>query len=206
MRVLFVFDHPYGAGASENVPHRRSLVAAMRTAAVRGLDRGGHTHETVDLAAVSFDPMMTDDDLRAWRIGSAPRTDVVEFQAKVAAADHIVFVFPTWWMAMPAATKGFIDRVFTRGFAFDEPRPGGKLVRRLHRLRGVTVLTAMTTPAPLYRAIFSQPAHRVLGAGTFQLMGIKRFSWFSIDRSSQRRPESRERALARIEQRFAKLK
>src|SRR5215468_10574011 len=39
-------------------------------------------------------------------------------------ADHIVFVFPTWWGTMPAALKGFLDRVLMPGFAFEEHEDG----------------------------------------------------------------------------------
>ncbi|GAA3863216.1 NAD(P)H-dependent oxidoreductase [Leifsonia kafniensis] len=205
MHVLLVFDHPYGAEAFDNVPNRRSLSAAMLAAAQTGLDSAGHSSDTVDLVAEGFDPVLSADDLRAWRTGTPGRPDVQRLQDRVAAADHIVFVFPTWWMSMPAATKGFLDRVLTRGFAFEEPRPGGALVRTLHRLRGVTVLTAMTTPGPVYRAWFGRPAQRILADGTFRLIGIRRIRWIAIDRSTQRGALRRERALARITRRFAAL-
>ena len=206
MHVLMVFDHPYGAAAFDNVPNRRSLSAAMLAAAQAGLDAAGHSYDTIDLAAEGFDPVLSAEDLRAWRTGSPARADVLGLQDRLAAADHIVFVFPTWWMSMPAATKGFLDRVLTRGFAFEEPRPGGALVRTLHRLRGVTVMTAMTTPATLYGVWFGRPAQRILAQGTFRLIGIRRIRWIAIDRSTQRGPARRERALARITRQFAALR
>lgn len=206
MHALVVFDHPYGATASDNVPHRRSLSAAMLGAAVAGLDAGGHTHDVLDLAAEGFDPVLSADDLVAWRTGAPPRDDVAGLQARLAVADHLVLVFPTWWMAMPAGTKGFLDRVLTRGFAFDEPRPGGALVRRLDRLDGVTVLTTMTTSRALYRSWFGRPAHRVLVRGTFRLIGIPRVRWIAVHRSEQRGAASRQKALARITERFRTLR
>lgn len=205
MHTLVVLDHPYGASASANEPHHRSLVAAMVLAAQRGMDRGGHTHETVDLAALQFDPVMTADDLRAWRTEATPREDVARLQSALQRADHLVLAFPTWWMGPPARTKGFLDRVLTPGFAFDEPVLGGPLRRRLHKLRGVSILTAMTTPAPLYGSWFGAPSRRILARGTFQLIGIRRVRWFSIDRSAQRSAASRERALQRVTRRFAAL-
>ena len=203
MHVLIVLDHPYGAAASDNRPHDRSLVAAMVAAARTGLDAAGHTHELVDLAAIGFDPVLSADDLRAWRLEKAPRRDVDALQRQLAAADHLVLAFPVWWMSPPARTKGYLDRVLTPGFAFDEPRPGGALVRRLHRLGGVTVLTAMTTQDALYRTWFGAPLRFILGAGTFRLIGIPRVRYVVIDRSAQRSAASRERALRRIEKRFS---
>ena len=206
MHALIILDHPYGASAGANEPHNRSLVVAMTVAAQRGLERAGHTHETVDLAAMHFDPVLTAADLRSWRTGSTPRPDVEELQAAVTRADHLVLAFPTWWMAPPARTKGFLDRVLTPGFAFDEPKPGGALVRRLHRLRGVSVLTAMTTPESLYGLWFGAPSLRILARGTFQLIGIRRVRWNAIGRSAQRSADSRERALQRVTRRFAALR
>ena len=33
-------------------------------------------------------------------------------------ADYITFFYPVWWNDMPAIMKGFIDRVFAQGFAY----------------------------------------------------------------------------------------
>ncbi|WP_439564399.1 NAD(P)H-dependent oxidoreductase [Microcella sp.] len=204
MHVLLVLDHPYGVDAGADVPHRRSLVVAMLDAAREGLARAGHTHETIDLA--DLDPSMTADDLVAWRLRAEPRADVVALQQRLARADHLVLAFPLWWMSMPARTKGFLDRVLTPGFAFDEPVPGGRLHRRLDRLQGVTALVAMTTPSWLYSAWFGAPARRILDRGTFRLIGIPRVRWIAIDRSTQRGAEARERALERVRRRFATLR
>jgi NAD(P)H dehydrogenase (quinone) len=198
MHVLIVLDHPYGAAAHDNRPHDRSLVAAMVAAARAGLDAAGHTHELVDLAAIGFDPVLSADDLRAWRLETPAREDVLALQQQLAAVDHLVLAFPTWWMSPPARTKGYLDRVLTPGFAFDEPTPGAALVRRLHRLGGVTVLTAMTTPGLLYRTWFGSPLRFVLGRGTFRLIGVRRVRYRVIDRSGQRSADSRARALARV--------
>ncbi len=206
MHVLLVLDHPYGADAGADIPHRRSLVVAMLDAAREGLDRAGHTHETIDLARVNLDPSMSANDLVSWRLRTTPRPDVVALQERLAAADHLVLAFPLWWMSMPARTKGFLDRVLTPGFAFDEPIPGGRLHRRLHRLQGVSVLVAMTTPSALYSAWFGSPARRILDRGTFRLIGIPRVRWITIDRSAQRRAPSRTRALERVRRRFASLR
>ena len=206
MHTVIILDHPYGATAGTNEPHHRSLVVAMADAARKGLDAAGHTHETIDLEELQFDPVLSADDLRSWRTGSEPRPDVAEMQRAVARAEHIVLAFPTWRMAPPARTKGFLDRVLTKGFAFEEPKLGGALHRTLHRLRGVSILTAMTTPAPLYGTLFGAPSHRILARGTFQLIGIRRVWFTAIGRSAQRSPASRQRALDRIQRRFASSK
>lgn len=47
-----------------------------------------------------------------------PPRDVAEQQAKVANADALAFVAPVYFVGFPAILKGWIDRVFSLGFAF----------------------------------------------------------------------------------------
>jgi NAD(P)H dehydrogenase (quinone) len=47
----------------------------------------------------------------------SPR-DVAEQQAKVAEADALAFIAPVYFVGFPAMLKGWIERVFTLGFAF----------------------------------------------------------------------------------------
>mgnify|MGYP000134524595 CR=1 FL=1 len=39
------------------------------------------------------------------------------------------FIFPTWWSGMPAILKGFIDRVFVAGFAYQNGLESGGATR-----------------------------------------------------------------------------
>lgn len=205
MNVLTVFDHPYTAAAHSDVPHARSFSAALLAAATRGLERAGHTVDLIDLAADRFDPVMRRADLIAWRTRTTTDPVIADYQRRLAAADHVVFVFPTWWVSMPAMTKGFLDRVLSKGFAFEEPKPGGALVRTLTRLRGVTVLTPMTTRLGLYRWWFARPGHRILFRGTFGLIGVRRLRWFSFEGPAQRSADWRAAQLRKVERYFEAL-
>jgi len=48
--------------------------------------------------------------------------DVRAEQAKVMATDLVLFQFPVWWFSMPAILKGWVDRVFSRSFAYSSRR------------------------------------------------------------------------------------
>lgn len=72
MNVLIIFDHPYGATASENVPHQRSYSAALLASVMRGLTTKGHTIDLIDLHADGFDPVMSHEELTAWRQKRTP--------------------------------------------------------------------------------------------------------------------------------------
>lgn len=51
-------------------------------------------------------------------IGKRKPRDVIEQQAMVAEAKGLVFVAPVFWMGLPAVIKGWMERVFTYGFAY----------------------------------------------------------------------------------------
>ncbi|MFJ7125482.1 NAD(P)H-dependent oxidoreductase [Streptomyces sp. NPDC098101] len=207
MRVLLVLDHPYTLASADNVPHRRSFTAAVAAAAVRGATAAGHEVDVIDLAADGFSPAMTREDLVAWRQGAVADPLVGDYQRRLLAADHLVFAFPVWWEAMPAATKGFLDRVLTKGVVFAE-RPGARgnpFHNLMPRLGGVTVLSVMTTPDKAYRWWYRDPLTKILFKGTFGKIGVRNLRWINFDRVAGRTPEQRGRLLADTERRFAAL-
>ncbi|WP_062388358.1 NAD(P)H-dependent oxidoreductase [Demequina iriomotensis] len=205
MNTVIVFDHPYTRAASENIPHQRSFTAAMTAAAERGLARGGHTVDLIDLHADRFDPVMSADDLAAWRTKKVVDPQVANYQRRLLAADHVIFAFPIWWESMPALTKGFLDRVLTKGIVYSEPRKGRPFTHHFAGLKGVTALTVMSTPTWIYRTVFGSPMTKMMFRGTFRKMGVHRLSWVNESDPAGRTLEQRQASLARIEERFARL-
>ena len=109
MHVLIVLDHP----------NPRSFSAAVAKRFNDGAEKAGHTTELADLNAEGFDPRWSMADIEADRTGQAP-ADVLNEQARIARADAIGFVFPLFWWGMPATMKGWVDRVWSWGWAYDQ--------------------------------------------------------------------------------------
>ena len=195
MRTLFIIDHPYQGSFS------RALLAA----AMAGAEQAGHDVDLIDLAADEFNPAMTAPELNARRSGESLDPLVLDYQAKLGRADHVAFVFPIWWMNMPARTKGFLDKVLLPGISYDEPRPGGRLVGRYGSLTSVTLLTTSTTPTLWYQLLFGRPAVRALFTGTFGLIGVRRLRWLSHGNISRSDAVTRTAWLRRASRRFARL-
>lgn len=78
-----------------------------------------NTVELVDLSAEGFDPRFGAADHAVHHREASPHADVVAEQARIDRADHLVLVYPVYWWSMPALLKGWIDRVFANGWAFD---------------------------------------------------------------------------------------
>ena len=207
MRVLVVLDHPYTIASADNVPHQRSFSAAVAAAAIRGARSVGHEVDLIDLAADGFQPAMSREDLAAWRQGRTIDPLVADYQQRLLAAGHLAFVFPVWWEAMPAATKGFLDRVLTKGVVYEElPGVKGNPFRnRMPNLGGVSVLSVMTTPDKAYRWWYRDPLTKILFKGTFAKIGIRNLRWTNYASVTSKTLEQRDRMLQRTEHDFAAL-
>ncbi len=207
MRILVVLDHPYTIASAQNVPHRRSFSAAVAAAAIRGAQSARHEVDLIDLAADGFQPAMTRQDLAAWRQGRAVDPLVLDYQRRLLAAGHLALVFPVWWEAMPAATKGFLDRVLTKGVMYEE-LPGAKgnpFRNRMTNLRGISVLSVMTTPDKAYRWWYRDPLTKILFKGTFAKIGVRNLRWINYASVTGKTPQQRDQMLQRTEQAFAAL-
>ena len=109
MHVLTVLDHP----------NPDSFSAAIAQHFTAGAEAAGHSSELADLHAEGFDPRWSMADIESDNGAAAP-ADVLSEQTRVARADAICFVFPLFWWGMPAMTKGWVDRVWSWGWAYDQ--------------------------------------------------------------------------------------
>ncbi len=108
MKHLIVVAHPV----------EDSFTMALTRAYADELVRLGHEQKTYDLYRTGFDPVLTRDELLPDGAAHAP-ADICHAQDDIRAAEVLTVIYPLWWMSMPAILKGYIDRVFARGFAYD---------------------------------------------------------------------------------------
>jgi NAD(P)H dehydrogenase (quinone) len=108
--------------------------------------------------------------VRKMRARGGPR-DVAVQQQKVAAADALAFVAPVYFVGFPAILKGWIERVFTLGFAFGLSPEGwrGDLDGRLPLLHHRKALILSTT-------IFDERSYAASGIGAAMTRLIDEFS------------------------------
>jgi len=109
MKHLIVVSHP-----SEG-----SFTMAVAQAYAAQLEELGHSQQMHDLYRLDFDPVMTARELATVGVQSPASSDIAWAQEQVRIADVLCIVYPLWWMAMPAMMKGYIERVFARGFAYE---------------------------------------------------------------------------------------
>ncbi|MBB4440414.1 MULTISPECIES: NAD(P)H-dependent oxidoreductase [Rhizobium] len=125
MHALIVVAHP----------DPRSLTHGVAAHLAEGitLADGGHSFEIADLTVEGFDPRFSAADIALHLRNEAVPADVAAEQARLDRADALVLVYPVYWWSMPGLLKGWIDRVFTNGWAYDDRSDAG-LVKLLGRL------------------------------------------------------------------------
>lgn len=107
MHLLTVFSHPY----TDKYP------AAVMHAFNQEFRRSGHSVDVLDLHREGFDPRFTQADHAHFWGGPIP-AGIGDMHRRVEAAGRLAFVFPVYWWSMPAVMKGWIERVFTGGWAY----------------------------------------------------------------------------------------
>lgn len=109
MHVLTVIDHP----------DTGSLTHAVAARFTEGALKAGHTTETADLHAEGFSPVWSLADMAQFEDRPMPE-DVLAEQARIERCDALCLVFPLFWWGMPAMLKGWVDRVWSQGWAYDD--------------------------------------------------------------------------------------
>jgi putative NADPH-quinone reductase len=92
-------------------------------------------------------------------------------QEQIKWAEHIVIIHPVWWGSMPAKLKGFFDRVFLPGFAF-EKKPNSVWWDKLLVNKTARIITTMDQPGWYYRFRYGRPSYRALKDVTLNFSGI----------------------------------
>lgn len=125
-------------------------------------------YEVLDLYEMNYDPI-----LKANEHYTSGHKEVskqnLEIQEKIKKESRFIFIYPTWWNNMPAILKGFVDRIFTAGYAFkfNKSMP-------VKLLSGKALVFTTTGGPRLYTRLFVKDrSAKVLANDTLDFCGIK---------------------------------
>jgi NAD(P)H dehydrogenase (quinone) len=128
-------------------PVKDSFTMALTRAYTAQLEQLGHSQRTYDLYRMGFDPVLTAEELSPATAGHAGANPaILKAQDDIRDADALTLIYPLWWLSMPAMMKGYVDRVFARGFAY-ESRNG--VVHGLLSGKKSVLITISGAPLPL---------------------------------------------------------
>lgn len=150
-----------------------------------------------NLYQLNFNPVLSLDDLAKMKGNSCAR-DIALEQNDISWAKNIIFIYPIWWSSQPAMVKGWIDRVFSPGFAYTLEEDGS--------LRGLLSdkLVMVFTTSAFSRGYMEEKGitaaiEKLTMEGIFSLCGVKTMlykNFYAVDTASQ---EEKNKILAEIE-------
>ena len=199
MKAYVVFCHPT----------HESFVGAALQRVLAGLSRADHEVRVTDLYAEGFRPELDDRErgnhLVDHRQHPELRAGLVPYIENLRWCDTLILVYPTWWAGQPAMLKGWFDRVWAAGVAWDLPA-GSNHIRPL--LRNIHSLVAVTShgSSKLVNAVEGETGKRTMTRALRIACNVRcRTHWiafYGVDRASA---SARTAFLERVENKIAKL-
>lgn len=157
-RILVILGHPQAD----------SFCGAIAQAYCNSAQAAGAEVKLLKLGDLTFDPILW----HGYHQIQPLEPDLLQAQADIRWATHLVFVYPNWWGGLPALLKGFCDRVLLPGFAF-KYHPNDPFWDRLLKGRSAHLIVTMDTPPLYYRWVFKMPGHQQMRRTILEFCGIK---------------------------------
>jgi NAD(P)H dehydrogenase (quinone) len=187
MKHLIVYTHP----------NPKSFNNAILNTIVGALKERGDEIKVSDLYEKEFNPVLSGQDFVSFGEGVTP-ADILTEQELVTWADNIIFVYPIWWFDRPALLKGWIDRVFAHGFAFNEDENGFEGL-----MTGKTAAVYATfggTEDDIKSQVGLDYIMKSMTFGSLELVGmnpVKEFTFFEVPTTTD---EERKKMLEQVHQ------
>ncbi len=160
MRNLIIYAHP----------NPKSFNHAILDTTVQSLQETGYEVMIRDLYAMKFDPVLKSSDFEALQSGKI-QSEIRTEQDYIAGADVLTLIYPIWWTGLPALLKGYIDRVFSYGFAYKtgDDGPVGLLTGKK-----AFIINTHGTPTEIYDSSgMTEALRKTSDTGIFNFCGIE---------------------------------
>ena len=156
-RILIINGHP----------DRESYCFGLAEAYKRGALNSGAEVQEIVVRDLNFNLNLQ----YGYRQRTELEADLLDAQAKIMWAEHLVWIYPVWWGSIPALLKGFLDRVFLPGFAFKK-RENSVWWDKLLTGKSARIISTLDQPAWYYWLIYREPSHNAMKKLTLQFCGI----------------------------------
>lgn len=194
MRVLVIYCHP----------DPDSLVAAGRDRALAGLAMAGHEVRFTDLYADNFLAAMTAEERRT-HAEPGVAIELQQYADDLQWAEGLVLIYPTWWSGQPAMLKGWIDRIWVAGVAWELP-PGKNVLRPLlTHVRRIVVVTTHGS-SKLINSVQGEGGKRTVTRSIRAMCSKRaRTTWCALYGTDGSTQEERQKFLDKVEQTLSRL-
>ena len=184
-KILIIHGHP------DEESYCRALGKSYRMGAISA----GAEVQEINISELKFNPNLE----FGYRKRTELEPDLIKAQEKIKWAEHLVIIYPLWWGGMPALLKGFFDRTFLPGFAFQK-RENSVWWDKYLTGKSARVITTMDQPAWYHWLIYGEPAHKAMKNMILGFCGIKPVKITSIGPIRLSTEEYRKKNLEKINQ------
>ena len=167
-------------------PSRTSFTCALAESYADGVRKAQGNVQVIHLGELKFDPSLH----QGYRKVMPLEPDLNEAQRLIQEANHLVFFYPQWWGSAPAVLKGFIDRIFLPGFAF-QYHAKGSLWDKLLKGRSAEIWLLSDSPWIWYFFKYGNSAVKWLKSATLEFSGIRPVQVHTVDRVRFLTPKQR---------------
>jgi putative NADPH-quinone reductase len=148
-------------------PDKESFSTALFDTYKKGAVASGAIVKEIIISDLQFNPNLG----MGYRKRTELEPDLLDAQEKIKWATHLVWIYPVWWGSLPALLKGFIDRVFLPGFAFQK-RENSVWWDKLLTGKSAHIISTMDQPAWYYWLVYREPSNNAMKKLTLQFCGI----------------------------------
>lgn len=162
-------------------PNKKSFNFGVAEAYKNGAIEAGAEVKEIIITDLNFNPNL--------QFGYQKRMelepDLLKAWEMIQWADHLVWIHPVWWGGLPALMKGFIDRLFLPGLAY-QYRENSVWWDKLLKGKTAHIITTIDQPGWYYWLMYGRPSVNQLKKSTLEFCGIKpvKVTYFGIVRTS----------------------
>ena len=171
-------------------PVEGSFCSEIARRYVASATAAGHACRAMAVGEMKFDPNL--------RYGYHQRMelepDLLAAQEGIRWAEHLVFIYPTWWGSMPALMKGFVDRTFLPEFAF-RYKPGSVFWDKLLKGRSARLIVTMDAPWWWDTIVNGATSRHTMAAPILKFSGVRPVKQTVFDQVRKSTPEKRAKWL-----------
>lgn len=194
-RALIIYAHPAGKSFSYN---EQILKQTINT-----LNAHHYQIEIRDLYALAFDPVLKEDDFQSYAKKTVPEA-IQREQTFIQEADLLLFISPIWWASFPAMMKGYLDRVFTYGFAYGADDTG-QIRGLLNEKRGLIINTFGNSSAYYEQSGMLESFEHTMLEGIFGFSGVQSLGLLSYGNTNSQDTQVLENLLRHLNATLTKL-
>jgi len=184
-------------------PLNNSLNKHLADKTIQHLKNKGYKVTVKDLYAERFDPVLNKPERESYYATQFDAQQLESDIAQLKQAESLVLIFPTWWFSFPAILKGWFDRVWAPGHAYEHASDFGPIKQCLSNLKEMKVITTLGSAWWVDTFIIRKPVKKVLKLALLGACATNcKFKMLSLYKSEKLTQTKVDKFISKIESQF----